>query len=465
MKRKELLEEIFEQFDIESKTFCEKRGGKFFKIWSKYKKEETTENLKYRFAKIDFSSYSIIFKYTAHSIMSITNSILEAMVYFGGVDDKIGIPLQFIADYYELDTVLPLSIPLISNREGMKQAFGCLSSVIDNLSSKISETSKDFLKVKDIFKYFENELRAFYEIKEEDMSLEDLASEHCYGYFTFRFTSSAYINLLNGKKEKAIKQLEKLKNKTSYENRLLNIIKNKDKIEFCNISCIQQNSSLYNENGVCKTSFKELFSVLFSALASGILFSLVYLGIYYSFIFLESRNSLHLSGPSYSFYVCFLGAFVTGIALSYFTRHISYKLLFKKDSKRILEMDAIQNSVNTDKRMNRFVFVCFAFSVALMFLVVKWNLNFTETGFIDNTKFFDVKGVFYEYEDVEEVYYKSERVNDFGETLNFPSYVIVLKNGKEFDLYDFEDIEQTEEKLIPILKEKGIKIKKELVKN
>ncbi|MBO7254479.1 MAG: hypothetical protein J6V36_04165, partial [Clostridia bacterium] len=362
MKRKELLEELFEQFDMESKAFCEKIGGESCKIRSKYKKEETTENLKYRFAKIDFSSYSITFKYTAHSIMSITNSILEAMVYFGRSEDTIGIPLQFIADYYELDTILPLSIPLISNREGMKQAFVCLSSVIDNLSSKISETSKDFLKVKEIFQYFENELIAFYEIK-EDLSLEDLASEHCYSYFTFRFTSSAYINLLNGKKEKAIKQLEKLKNKTSYENRLLNIIKNKDKIEFFNISCIQQNSSLYNENGVCKTSFKELFSVLFSALASGVVFSLVYLGIYYSFIFLESRNSLHLSGPSYSFYVCFLGAFITGIALSYFTRHISYKLLFKKDSKRILEMDAIQNSVNTDKWMKRFVFLCFAFSV------------------------------------------------------------------------------------------------------
>ncbi len=123
-------------------------------------------------------------------------------------------------------------------------------------------------------------------------------------------------------------------------------------------------------------------------------------------------------------------------------------------------MDAIQNSAKSDRLMKRFVFICFALSVAMMFLVVKWNLNFTDTGFIDNTKFFDVKGVFYEYDDIKEVYYKAERTNDFGDTLEYPSYVIVLKNGKEFDLYDFEDIEQTEEKLIPILSKKGITIKK-----
>ena len=123
-------------------------------------------------------------------------------------------------------------------------------------------------------------------------------------------------------------------------------------------------------------------------------------------------------------------------------------------------MDAIQNSVSTDKLMKRFVFLCFAFVVGMLFFVVKWNLNFTETGFIDNTKFFDVKGVFYEYEEIEEIYYKENRVNDFGETLDYPSYVIVLKDGKEIDLFDYEDTAVSEEKLIPILEGKGIRIKR-----
>ena len=91
-------------------------------------------------------------------------------------------------------------------------------------------------------------------------------------------------------------------------------------------------------------------------------------------------------------------------------------------------------------------------------LLAKWNINFLPDGFVDNSRFFSFKGEYYSYNEIERVYYKPDRVNDFGDTLDFPSYVIEIKNGKEIDLYEHGEISDYEKELIDFLNEKGVKI-------
>ena len=48
MKRENILEEMFRQFDCCAKEFCEKTNGIFCDIVGEYKGAEKPENLKYR---------------------------------------------------------------------------------------------------------------------------------------------------------------------------------------------------------------------------------------------------------------------------------------------------------------------------------------------------------------------------------------------------------------------------------
>ena len=95
-----------------------------------------------------------------------------------------------------------------------------------------------------------------------------------------------------------------------------------------------------------------------------------------------------------------------------------------------------------------------------LLLISKWNINFTKNGFIDNSNFFSVIGDAYSYRDVEKVYYKPSRINDFGDKLDFPSYVMVLKNGKEIDFYELDELERYEYELLKFLQKNGVKVEK-----
>lgn len=164
-------------------------------------------------------------------------------------------------------------------------------------------------------------------------------------------------------------------------------------------------------------------------------------------------------GPEYNFPFCLCAGFFTAIAVSYFTRFKFYKLFNKKGYEKYEKLSSMQNGKGADSFMKGFAYVIFCVSIVLSVLLCKWNINFTENGVIDNTKFLSLRGEYYTYEEIERVYYLPERTNDFGDVLEFPSYVMVA-DGKEIDFYEFADIEDYEKELLPFLQEKGIKIEK-----
>lgn len=115
----------------------------------------------------------------------------------------------------------------------------------------------------------------------------------------------------------------------------------------------------------------------------------------------------------------------------------------------------MQNGKGADRFMKGFTYIIFCASIIMSVLLCKWNVNFKENGFIDNTDFLSLRGEYYTYEEIEKIYYVSERTNEFGDTLEFPSYVMVV-DGKEIDFYEFGDIEDYEDELLGFLQEKGI---------
>ena len=149
---------------------------------------------------------------------------------------------------------------------------------------------------------------------------------------------------------------------------------------------------------------------------------------------------------------------MTAIPASYFTRLKVFKLLFPRDYEEFCAVDEVNNGVGAEKVikwMFRIIVIC---SLIGSVLFAKWGINFKDSGFVDNTSFFSLSGQYYAYNEIDHVYYLPNRVNGFGETLDFPSYVMVLKDGREIDLYEYDEIKQYDPRLIDHLREKDVRI-------
>lgn len=119
MKREEILNSIFMQFDKSARQFCEDTQGVFCEISREYKGEQQPKNLKYCFAKIYYNSFVVKFTYTAHGMMNVINSILGCSICLDKADDSREIPLPLITDYCDVDILTPMFIPFITNEAGM----------------------------------------------------------------------------------------------------------------------------------------------------------------------------------------------------------------------------------------------------------------------------------------------------------------------------------------------------------
>jgi len=459
MNRNEQLSVIFDRFDRCAKAFCDRTDGFSCDISSTYNGAKEAQNLKNRFAKVFYPAFALEFQYTAHGMLNVNNSILSCTVYLDKTEDAIGIPLPLFTDYCDYDTAVPLCIPFISNELGMQQAFDCICSALEPIMPEIAHISVNAEDRTAVVAAFREEVKRVFRLNDQSFDSMDI-NELCFDYFADRFASAAFLNHIKGKDEKAVKQLSRIKRLTGYEKRMMRVWEGGENGSIPDLSSIVSNAQRYNDSGVQKNSIKEFISLFLAWFVLTPLVSVPYLGIFFLVYFFESRNSVYLMGAIYNFPYCILAGFLTAIVVSYFTRFKAYKLLFKKDYETYCELDPIQNGAGADRLMKIFLAVIVVGCLASSVLFAKWNLNFLSDGFYDNTAFFSVKGTFYSYDEVQRVYYKPNRVNGFGETLDFPSYVLVLKNGKEIDFYEYDDINEYEDTLLEHLRKQGIVIER-----
>lgn len=457
MNRGKILSKIHNHFEICACRFQKATGGIRCKIDTDYKKGKTPEELTHKLAKIYYDHFAIGFFYTAYTTMSVSNSILECLVFTDKTDDSIAIPLPFVTDYLNRDITAPLSIPLITNEKCMEEAFDTLGAVINEIFDELSQLCLDSYKCEKLEDYFIAGMRDIYGIEDYDYNMLTYSD---YRLLTLRLTTDGYFCYLKGDTKKAVKKLEKEKKLSSYDKRTLRLWKEGAQVDKASLANIIENTSSCNDSGIAGSNGKEFLSIFLSWLVLTPFICAFYIGFYLLLSHMEGKNSVYLMGPSTSLGFCLSFAFITSIAASYFSRNLSYRIIYKKQFIRYAELDSIVNGGGSDRVMHVFLYLIVAASIILCILLTKWNVNFRDDGFIDNTEFLSVKGTYYEYSDVERVYYKKDRKNDFGATLDFPSYVLVMKDGREIDFYEFDEIKNYEETLIPLLERNGVKIEK-----
>ena len=460
MTRERRLTTLFHAFDKRAEAFCRDSGSSYFEIIPTHKgNRRDAQSLKYRSAYVFYNSFAVEFKYTAHGTMSLANSILECLIIPDKSRDGISIPLPLFLNYCNKITAIPLCIPSIIDELGLDQAFDCICGVLNDSLNLIADICADEEKRLRVFDSFISEMSALLKVEINDENIEYYFDKSLYSFLTLRLTSAHFINYIKGDVKTATKQLGKVKDKLGYEKSLLEEMKNGNVTALPDLSSIREALKTYSKSGVQNTSSgKEFFAMFLSWIVLCLGFSAIYLALFFLLVYLEGRSSIYLMGPMYNFPYCILCGFITAIAASYFTRFKAYKLLFPKDFDRFQATDQIQNGTGSDKLMKGFLTVLIICSLIGCVLFAKWNINFGEYGFTDNSEFFSVSGEYYSYDEIDRIYYKEDRVNDFGDKLDFPSYVIVLKGGMEIDLYEHGEIEDYEDPLLEKLEEKGVRI-------
>ena len=130
-----------------------------------------------------------------------------------------------------------------------------------------------------------------------------------------------------------------------------------------------------------------------------------------------------------------------------------FPLLFRKDAERWMAQDELENSTVT----NTVCHVLFGLTAAAcLFFAVVFTLAaprfYTDRMVWDDAaKFPLLNPVTYAYEDVEQVYYIEGRINDFGDLVERGSYVLVFTDGTAIDMDGSLTVEQTTQKVLPLL--------------
>lgn len=275
------------------------------------------------------------------------------------------------------------------------------------------------------------------------------------GYCLVQSLSSGYEAYMIGNYNTAIKKLNKLKNKTPCENILINYMrKTKTPQRHVPESVFKNLTELY-KNGIPKNNFKESLAIAPAMIIFGILWVPLFLALYFLFYFFESKDSIYLLGTLENAPSVIFPALIMAIPTIYFNSKKFYKLFFKKNYQKLIKLEDATYSHSAHRFIKGMTVILFVSSIVFLFLISHQNIKLTEDGFYDNTKFFSVKGIFYNYKDIDILKYQQETPNSHGGTFPYSSYVILLKNGEKIDIDQFDSCNET---FLNIIKSKGVKV-------
>ena len=403
-----------------------------------------------------FSSFVLLFEYTAHSLLSEVNSLLECkLMAEKNNPDALRYSLMDVFNALELDDFRCALIPSIASETAMAAAFQWLGEIVgDHLPAIAALLAGEEQHYRlyacftaDVQRFFPDYMHSGYDVV--DQKNLDLY----YGWLRgrFGFAQGAYMRYLGGNPFHARKKLARTKKTLLYERRLLAYLdtpgQKRDPLP--PMLCEQI-------KGPQGTDARYVLAVFASWIPLTALCLPFWLGVFYLLRAIAMRGQLLLIGPDP--FEAFMPAFLTAIVLSFFTRRMVMRLLFRRRAAELLENDAILFSRGTQRFMKGFLYVVFLGGMSFLFVCVNANIAFGEVGFTDNRAMFSMQGEYHPYAAIDHVYYKPDRINGFGETIPFDSYVLVLRDGEEIDLYEHCETSFAVEKVLPLLEEKGVSV-------
>jgi len=424
--------------------------------WDMYEKNKGQEIASIE-GWIYFNSFVLLFEYTAHALMSEVNSVLECKLL--AEKNNLNGPRYSLMDVFnalDIKDFRCVMIPSIANAAAMAAAFAWLGGILEEHLPAIAALMYDEEQRRRLENCFNADVQRFFADYKpgEDESGGNAFLGIYYGWLRgrFGFSQGAYLRYLAGDVPRACRKLAKTKKTLVYEQRLLAYLEAPGQKPDPLPPILRGQAT-----GTRGTDIRYPLGVFASWLPLTALCLPFYIGLFYLLRVVALRGQLLLIGPD-PFYA-FFPAFFTSIALSFFTRKTAIRLLFRRRAAELLETDAILIGRGTMRFMKGFIYVVFLGGLIFLTLYVNTNIAFGEAGFTDNRGAFNLHGEYHSYAEIEHVFHRPDRVNGYGDTIPFDSYVLALCGGDEIDLYEHCETDHAREKVLPLLRERGVEVR------
>lgn len=464
--KEDLIKKLVETFKTETEKYSnELEDVVNFKYDEFFNKNNPAKGYHSIDANIMFKNFVLKLEYKINVSMLIPKSTVEMRFMFENGKIPVEFSIYDILNIIDKDNFKCYTFGYVTTEAKMKQVLKYLVNTFKEYKAKIEELSENRETIGDIEKDTEAKIKLFLNedvFKSRDAFYLMHMLELYYVIDVSRFTLDAYMDYTVGKYSKAIKKYNKLKGKlTSYEKRLVDYIK--QNINSMQTPIEQEMNTLVQAKKL-KNIKTELLSMYFSWLILTPLWCIIYDLVYYIATYFLYKNAIYVTG-SFPFAI-FLPAFMTAIIHSYFTRGTLYKLLFSKKYNEIKALDEIENGGKVERVMSKIFQFIIAASLVFSVLIANTKIAFYEEYFKDNLDLLSIKGTSYNYHDVHCVYKASGITNDFGQVVNNPTYVIVIKGGEQINLYYNVEFEDAKNNIIPMFEKSGIEIREiDLVEN
>ncbi|NLB35876.1 MAG: hypothetical protein GX824_00980 [Clostridiales bacterium] len=426
-----------------------------------YKNELRKKGLMFVSGNVHFKGFTFKCVYIINGGPMGGRSELECRFAFDEAPEKLEYSFYDILNVIDQQDFKSYSFPYILSEKEMSAAFKYLCDGFDRYYEKICTLSLDKVKRRPLLSNLLNDINEYYgqnifESKSkgtENVSLAFKISWFCNVVYS-RFCSDAYLNYLEGDYKRAIKKYSRIKHLTLYEKRLLAFMK--DNIGSACRAIDDELNSMKKARTVRKSRGEPL-AIIIGTLLLLPAFGALYIALYFLFLHFAYFDALYVACPSPI--IAVLPCLLSSFSLSYVFRRSIYKTFFRKKAQNLLSFDSIING----KWVNRFFLVLtdiiVVVSTLLIMFTVNCNLTFRENGFADKSDILSISGPLISYDEVEAVYHVNARINDFGNRVEGQSYVIVLKDGTGYDLFNYTSVDITREEILPILERENIEIK------
>lgn len=429
-----------------------------------YKHNNPSKKLISVSALVSYNQYNIVYEYTPVVFSGQIYSLLDLRLIF---DKSIENPVEYtfyeLLDFIDRENFKCYTIPAIRNPEMMNRAVKYLYTEMSGYHKSINEFINSDNGLYNLGKNYWSNFNAYSGKNfSEEIDFETYRKENfetwIYNLYKqalrIKFSSNPYLHLHRRQYDKFIKQSGKIKFKIPYENRLLQMIQNGVNEDFEILpSGLSEGIVVFEKN---KVSIKELFAIGVSVLLISPLMFAAYAALFYLIGFAASGDMVYVASTHIGF--MFLPAFITAIAASFFTRRKAYKLFFGKNVNVQLEIDLLVNTKSQYNFMRKFLNLVVIISIIFTFLTAHWNIGFSDSGILDNSGFFSIRGEFIPYSEVSGIYKVAARINGYNERVDYPSYIFLLKDGRQIDLYEFSEVEDIEENILSFLTGKGLEV-------
>lgn len=444
--------------------------------------------------RVYFQNFRIIFKFLPHGLFGQQHCLLDLQLQLSSQIDENAYSIYDVIDLFTAQATHFYTLAWLTTAEVLGQAVAWLGRQLDLYLDAIGAGAGDAAWREQLEKHVERDLQAFFAWDQPPEPEQMMQVRQLYQrLMRERLLLIQADLLLKGDLVKACSRLNGLRGRSQYETHLLAYLTSL--LHSAGIDAPPVAGQSRSRHDLRRASAARLAAALawppsygerclqMHKLATDPRTALViYLGSFLMLpawgglfwllekVFIQAVTHGCLYATGHPLLALFPPAFLCGIAMTYHLRYWLYRLFFQHTARLRIRLDALANSLATDRFMRLFFRTILIISVIYILLLARSNLCFYTDGFRDNTAILSWQGRYYDYREIAWVEKSRAEPDNSSEGDNGSEgdgrsegddslvYTLVLQDGRLIRINDYASSATIKARILPILRDAGVLI-------